>query len=142
MAEPQEYQNPSEDRIKEILQNHKNVAVVGLSSDSTRPSYGVARYLQGKGFRIIPVNPNETEVLGEKAYPDLTSVPDEVEIVDIFRRPEHVPDVVDQAIKIKAQVLWMQQGVINYPAALKASQNGITVVMDRCMAKECRKHCS
>jgi predicted CoA-binding protein len=141
MVDSEEHQNPPDDRIKEILSNRKNVAVVGLSSDLTRPSYGVARFLQGKGFRIVPVNPNETEVLGERAYPDLTSIPDKVEIVDIFRRPEHVSDVVDQAIKIKARVLWMQEGVINRPAALKASQNGITVVMDRCMAKECRKHC-
>ncbi len=141
MVDSEEHQNPSDDRIKEILSNRKNVAVVGLSSDLTRPSYGVARHLQRKGFKIIPVNPNETEVLGEKAYPDLTSIPDKVEIVDIFRRPEHVPDIVDQAIKIKAKVLWMQEGVINHPAALKVSQNGITVVMDRCMAKECRKHC-
>jgi len=141
MVDSEEHQNPPDDRIKEILSNGKNVAVVGLSSDLTRPSYGVARHLQRKGFKIIPVNPNETEVLGEKAYPDLTSIPDKVEIVDIFRRPEYVPDIVDQAIKIKAKVLWMQEGVINHPAALKASQNGITVVMDRCMAKECRKHC-
>ncbi len=141
MAEPKEYQNPSEDRIREILQNHKSVAVVGLSSDSTRPSYGVARYLQKNGFTIIPVNPNETEILGEKAYPDLTAIPEKVDVVDVFRRPEHVPDVVERAIKIKAKVLWMQEGVINDAAALKASQNGITVVMDRCMAKECRKHC-
>ena len=141
MVDSEKHQNPPDDRIKEILSNHKNVAVVGLSSDSTRPSYGVARYLQGKGFKIIPVNPSETEILGEKAYPDLTAIPEEVDIVDVFRRPEHLPDIVDQAIKIKAKVLWMQEGVINHPAALKASQNDLTVVMDRCMAKECRKHC-
>jgi predicted CoA-binding protein len=141
MVDSEKHQNPPDDRIKEILLNYKNVAVVGLSSDSTRPSYGVARYLQGKGFKIIPVNPKETEILGEKSYPDLVAIPEEVDIVDVFRRPEHVPDIVDQAIKIKAKVLWMQEGVINHPAALKASQNGITVVMDRCMAKECRKHC-
>ena len=141
MVDSEKHQNPPDDRIKEILSNYKNVAVVGLSSDSTRPSYGVARYLQAKGFKIIPVNPNETEILGEKAYPDLTAIPEEVDIVDVFRRSEHVPDIVDQAIKIKAKVLWMQEEVINHPAALKASQNGITVVMDRCMAKECRKYC-
>ena len=141
MVDSEKHQNPPDDRIKEILSNHKNVAVVGLSSDSTRPSYGVARYLQGKGFKIIPVNPKETEILGEKAYPDLVAIPEEVDIVDVFRRPEHLPDIVDQAIKIKTKVLWMQEGVMNHPAALKASQNGITVVMDRCMAKECRKYC-
>ena len=141
MVDSEKHQNPPDDRIKEILLNYRNVAVVGLSSDSTRPSYGVARYLQGKGFKIIPVNPSETEILGEKAYPDLTAIPEEVDIVDVFRRPEHLPDIVDQAIKIKAKVLWMQEGVINHPAALKASQNDLTVVMDRCMAKECRKYC-
>ena len=137
----QEYQNPSDDRIKEILQKYKKVAVVGLSSDESRPSHGVARYLQSKGFRIFPVNPNENEILGEKAYPNLSVIPEKVEIVDIFRRSEHVPPIVDEAIKIKAKVVWMQEGVINHPAALKASENGITVVMDKCMLKECRKHC-
>jgi predicted CoA-binding protein len=141
MANSQEYQNPSEDQIKEILQKYKKVAVVGLSSDQTRASNAVARYLQGKGFKIVPVNPNETTILGEKAYPSLSTIPEEVEIVDIFRRPEHVPPIVDEAIKIRAKVIWMQEGVINHPAAQKASKNGILVVMDRCMAKECRQYC-
>lgn len=137
----QEYQNPRDDQIKEILQKYKKVAVVGLSSDQTRPSNAVAKYLQRKGFKIIPVNPSETEILGEKAYPSLSAIPEKVEIVDIFRRPEQVPPIIDEAIKIKALVVWMQEGVINHPAALKASQNGIIVVMDRCMLKECRKFC-
>jgi predicted CoA-binding protein len=141
MEPSQKYQNPSDDKIREILQEYKKVAVVGLSSDQTRPSHAVAKYLQGKGFKIIPVNPNEIEILGEKAYPNLSSIPGKVEIVDIFRRPEHVPDIVDEAIKIKALAVWMQEGVINHPAALKASQSGIEVVMDRCMAKECRRFC-
>jgi predicted CoA-binding protein len=137
----QEYQNPRDDQIKEILQKYKKVAVVGLSSDQARPSNVVAKYLQRKGFKIIPVNPNETEILGEKAYPSLSAIPEKVEIVDIFRRPEQVPPIVDEAIKIKALVVWMQEGVINHPSALKASQSGIIVVMDRCMLKECRKFC-
>lgn len=141
MTNPQEYQNPSDDQIKEILQKYKKVAVVGLSSDESRPSHGVARYLQSKGFRIFPVNPNENGILGEKAYPNLSAIPEKVEIVDIFRRSEHVSPIVNEAIKIKAKVVWMQEGVINHPAALKAFQNGITVVMDKCMLKECRKHC-
>jgi predicted CoA-binding protein len=141
MIDSQEYKNPSDKQIKEILQKYKKVAVVGLSSDQTRPSNAVARYLKGKGFKITPVNPNEPEILGEKTYPDLSSIPERVEIVDIFRRPEHVPPIVEQAIKMGAKVVWMQEGVINHSAALKASQNGITVVMDRCMAKECRKYC-
>lgn len=137
----QEYKNPSDEQIKDVLQKYKKIAVVGLSSDQTRPSHAVARYLKEKGFKIVPVNPKEIEVLGEKAYPNLSSIPQKVEIVDIFRRPEHVPPIVDEAIKIVAKVVWMQEGVVNHPAALKASQNGVTVVMDRCMAKECRKHC-
>jgi predicted CoA-binding protein len=141
MMNSQEYQNPSDDQIKEIVQMYKKVAVVGLSSDQTRPSNAVAKYLQRKGFKIIPVNPNETEILGEKAYPNLNAIPEKVEIVDIFRRPEQVPPIIDEAIKIKALVVWMQEGVINHPAALKASQNGVVVVMDRCMLKECRRFC-
>jgi predicted CoA-binding protein len=141
MSNSEEYQNPSDEQIKEILQKYKKVAVVGLSSDSSRPSHGVARYLQQRGFKIIPVNPTEKEILGEKAYPDLSSIPEQVEIVDIFRRPEHVSPIVDEVIKIGAKVVWMQEGVINHPAAIKASQNGIRVVMDRCMLKECRSLC-
>jgi predicted CoA-binding protein len=137
----QEYQNPSDDQIKEILQKYKKVAVVGLSSDQARPSNAVAKYLQRKGFKIIPVNPNEIEILGEKAYPDLSAIPEKVEIVDIFRRPDQVPPIVDEAIEIGTKVIWMQEGVINHPSALKAFQNGIIVVMDRCMLKECRKFC-
>ena len=141
MTNPQEYQNPSEDQIKEILQKYKKVAVVGLSPDETRPSNVVARCLQGKGFKIIPVNPNENEILGEKAYPNLSAIPEKVEIVDIFRRSDQVPPIVDEAIEIGAKVIWMQEGVINRPAALKSSQNGIIVVMDKCMLKEYRKFC-
>jgi len=141
MNESPQYENPSDEKIKEVLQKYKKVAVVGLSADPGKPSHGVARYLKAKGFTIIPVNPKEREILGEKAYPDLSSIPEKVEIVDIFRRPEHVPPIVDEAIKVGAKVVWMQEGVINHPAALKASQNGITVIMDRCILKECRAFC-
>jgi len=141
MDSSQQYANPSDEQIKQILQKYKKVAVVGLSPDPSRPSHGVARYLQRRGFKIIPVNPKEKEILREKAYPNLSSIPEKVEIVDIFRRPEHVPPVVDEAIKIGAKVIWMQEGVINHPAAIKASQNSITVIMDRCMAKECSALC-
>lgn len=141
MNNPDEYRNPSNDQIREILQKYKTVAVVGLSSDPSRPSYSVARYLKGKGFKIIPVNPKEKEILGEKAFPDLSSIPEKVEIVDIFRRPEYVSSIVDEAIKVGAKVVWMQQGVINHPAAIKAFQNGILVVMDKCMLKDYRTLC-
>jgi predicted CoA-binding protein len=135
------YINPSDQQIKGILQKYKNVVVVGLSSNPVRPSNAVARYLQGKGYKIIPVNPKETEVLGEKSYPDLLSIPEKVEIVDVFRKPEHVPAIVDEAVKVGAKIVWMQEGVVNHPAAFSASQRGIIVIMDRCMAKECRNLC-
>jgi len=141
MCNSQQHINPSNEQVKRILQKYKKVAVVGLSPDPSRPSYGVARYLQSNGFRIIPVNPNEREILGEKAYPDLSSILEKVEIVEIFRKPEHVPPLVDEAIRIGAKVLWLQEGVINHPAAIKASRNGLAVIMDRCMAKECSALC-
>jgi predicted CoA-binding protein len=139
MLNPEQYENPPDDRIREILRVYKNVAVVGLSSEEDRPSYGVSRYLQKRGYKIIPVNPNETEILGEKVYPSLSDVPEKVEIVDVFRRPEFIPPIVDEAIKIGAKVIWLQEGVINHPAAIKASQQGVMVVMDKCMLKEHRK---
>ena len=123
----------------EILQGAKTIAVVGLSGRRFRPSYGVAEYLQGTGYKIIPVNPNESEVLGEKAYATLDEVPEPVDIVDIFRRPEFVPEVVDAAIRKGAKVIWMQEGVEHQEAARKAEAAGLTVVMDRCILKEHRK---
>ena len=124
--------------IEKIFEESKTIAVVGLSSNPSRPSYMVARYLQSQGYKIIPVNPNEKEILGEKSYPDLVSIPDKIDIVDIFRRSEDVPPVVEQAIKIKAKVIWMQEGVVNEEAAKKVSDAGLTVIMDKCMYKE---HC-
>jgi predicted CoA-binding protein len=141
MLDPEHYENPPDDRIREILKAYKNVAVVGLSSDESRPSYGVSRYLQKRGYKIIPVNPNETEILGEKVYPALSAIPEKVEIVDVFRRPEFVPPIVDEALKIGAKAIWLQEGVVNHPAAIKASQQGVLVVMDKCMLKEHRKLC-
>ena len=133
--------NPPDDEIRRILQTYRKVAVVGLSSNPGRASHGVARFLQGQGFKIIPVNPKETQVLGEKAYPDLLSLPEKPEIIDIFRRSEHVPALVDQAIEIGAKMVWMQEGVISHEAAAKASENGLAVVMDKCMFKMCRLLC-
>ena len=124
--------------MEKIFKDSKTIAVVGLSSNPSRPSYSVARYLQSQGYKIIPVNPNEKEILGEKSYPDLVSIPDKIDIVDIFRRSEDVPPVIEQAIKIKAKVVWMQEGIVNEEAAKKASDAGLTVVMDKCMYKE---HC-
>jgi len=111
---------------------------VGLSSQTWRPSYSVSRYMQTVGYRIIPVNPNETEILGEKAYASLDDVPGPIEIVDIFRRPEFVPDVVEAAIRRKARVIWMQLGVVHEAAAARARAAGLEVVMDRCILVEHR----
>ena len=124
------------DVIAKILNEARTVAVVGLSSRPDRPSYGVAKYLKSAGFRIIPVNPEETEVLGERAYAKLEDVPEKIDVVDVFRRPEFVPEIVDSAIRVGAKAVWMQQGVVNEPAAERARQAGLAVVMDRCMLKE------
>jgi uncharacterized protein len=122
-----------------LLKNAKTIAVVGLSSRRTRPSYGVSEYMQSAGYRIIPVNPNESEVLGEKAYPTLDDVPEHIDIVDIFRRSELVPEVVDAAIRVGAGGVWMQEGVIHEDAAKLARAAGLEVVMDHCILKEHRK---
>jgi len=122
--------------IERILTESHTIAVVGLSGNPQRPSHAVAQYLQSRGYRIIPINPNVTEVLGERAYPDLLSVPEAIDAVDIFRRPEAVPSIVAQAIEIGAKAVWMQEGVINEDAAAKARTAGLMVVMDRCMLKE------
>jgi predicted CoA-binding protein len=122
--------------IPDLLRKSHVIAVVGLSSKKFRPSYGVAEYMQKEGYRIIPVNPNETEVLGEKAYARLEDVPGQVDIVDIFRRSEFVAPLVDEAIRRGASAVWMQEGVVNEEAAEKARAAGLAVVMDRCILKE------
>jgi predicted CoA-binding protein len=121
--------------IESIL-DYKTIAVVGISEDSTRPSHFVASFLESHGYKIIPVNPKLTEWEGKKCYPDLSSIPVKVDIVDIFRRSEVVPPIVDEAIAIKAKAVWMQEGIINEDAALKAQKAGIEVVMDKCMKTE------
>jgi len=125
--------------IPELLKSTHTIAVVGLSSNPMRPSNGVAEYLKRAGFHIIPVNPNEAEVLGEKSYARLEDVPEKIDMVDIFRRSECVPDIVESAIKIGAHSVWMQEGVIHEAAAKRARQAGLDVVMDRCTLKEHRK---
>ncbi len=124
------------DPITEILKSARTIAVVGLSSRPFRPSFGVADYLQSAGYRVIPVNPNEREVLGEKSYPRLEDVPEAVDIVDVFRRSEFVSEVVESAIRIGAKAVWMQEGVIHSRAAERARQAGLIVVMDLCILKE------
>jgi predicted CoA-binding protein len=122
------------DTLRSILAENSVIAVVGLSPKPVRPSYRVASYMQQAGYRIIPVNPGQTEILGEKCYPDLLTVPHRVDIVDIFRRPEHLESIVRDAIKIQAKVVWMQQGIVNEKAAKLAKENGLAVVMDRCIS--------
>jgi predicted CoA-binding protein len=126
------------DQIAEILQQAKTIAVVGLSDNPLRPSHGVAAYLQSQGYHIIPVNPQVESSLGEKAYPSLLDVPEKIDIVDIFRRPEFVEEVVDQAIQLKIPTVWMQEEVIHEKAAQKARAAGLFVVMDRCILVEHR----
>jgi len=126
-------------RIAEILQSARTIAVVGLSSKRYRPSYGVSEYMQRAGYRIIPVNPQETEVLGERCYPDLDAVPEAIDIVDIFRRAEYVPEIVEAAIRKGATTIWMQEDVVHEDAARRAREAGLDVVMDRCILKEHRR---
>ena len=130
---------PEPASIRELLRAARVIAVVGLSGDRRRPSYGVSQYMQRAGYRIIPVNPNESEVLGERAHPSLETVPEKIDIVDIFRRSEFVPEIVDQAIRVGATAVWMQEGVVDEEAAARARAAGLTVVMDRCILKEHRR---
>jgi len=122
-----------------LLRDSKTIAVVGLSSNRRRPSFGVSEYMQSVGYRIIPVNPLETEVLGEKAFASLDAVPEPVDIVNVFRRSEFVPEIVDEAIRIGAKCVWMQEGVMHEGAAAKAREAGLEVVMNRCILKEHRR---
>lgn len=124
------------DPITQILKNSRTIAVVGLSNRRFRPSYGVSDYLKQEGYRIIPVNPGETEILGEKCYARLEDVPERVDIVDIFRRSEFVPEIVESAIRIGARGIWMQEGVIHPEAAERARRAGLFVIMDSCILKE------
>ena len=126
------------DPIRELLERSKTIAVVGLSNSPLRPSHGVSAYMQTHGYRIIPVNPRINGALGEKAYPSLLEVPERIDIVNIFRRPEFVPEVVNQAIQLKVPAVWMQEEVIHEEAAGKARKAGIFVIMDRCILKEHR----
>jgi uncharacterized protein len=130
--------SPQTDPITELLRRAKTIAVVGLSDNQMRPSYGVSAYMQSHGYRIIPVNPQIETCLGEKVYASLLDVPEKIDIVNIFRRPEFVEEVVDQAIQLKVPAIWMQEDVVHEKAAEKARRAGILVVMDRCILKEHR----
>ena len=123
----------NDEMMKDILLSAKTIASVGLSSNQQKESFWIVSYLKDQGYRIIPVNPTADEILGEKAYPDLSSVPENADVVQVFRKPEDVPPVVDEAIKIGAKAVWMQEGIVNEEAAQKAREAGLQVVMDACM---------
>jgi uncharacterized protein len=126
------------DPIRDLLSKAKTIAVVGLSDSPFRPSHGVAAYMQSQGYKIIPVNPQVPEALGETSYPSLLEVPEKIDLIDVFRRPEFVDDIVEQAITLKIPAIWLQEDVVNERAAERARQAGIFVVMDRCILKEHR----
>ena len=129
----------SNETIQRIFDECRTIAVVGLSSDASRASNGVARYMRHSGYKVIPVNPNETSVFGEKSYPDLFAVPEKIDLVDIFRRPDEAGKAVDEAIVVGAKAVWMQESVIDRAAAQRALDAGLLVVMDRCWLKEHRR---
>lgn len=129
-------ENATSEEIKEILNTCKTIAIVGISQDADKPSYGVAEYLKKHSYKIIPVNPKYTEVLDEKCYPDLKSIPEKVDIVDIFRKPDAVPPIIDDAIDIGAKVVWMQTGICHNASADKARAAGLKVVMNKCIKVE------
>jgi uncharacterized protein len=126
----------SQETIRRILDECRTIAVVGLSSDPSRASNSVSGYMRRQGYRVIPVNPNETSVFGEKSYPDLFAVPEKIDLVDVFRRPDEAGKAVDEAIALGAKAVWLQEGVIDSAAAERAVQAGLMVVMDRCWLKE------
>ena len=127
---------PDTDSITGLLERSRTIAVVGLSNSPLRPSHGVSAYMQTQGYRVIPVNPKIQGSLGEKSYASLLDVPEEIDIVNIFRRPEFVEEIVDQAIRLKVPAIWMQESVVHEKAAEKARKAGILVIMDRCILKE------
>ncbi|TFE31798.1 CoA-binding protein [Cohnella luojiensis] len=130
------YVHPSRDEIKQILQDSQTIAVVGLSDDPSKTSHMVSEAMQQKGYRIIPVNPNASSILGETSYPTLKDVPVPIDIVNVFRRPEHTPPIAAEAVEVGAKVLWLQLGISNEEAASIATEGGLRVIMDRCIKVE------
>ena len=128
-----------DESLREILLSAKTIASVGLSSNQGKESFWIASYLKEQGYRVIPVNPTADEILGEKAYPDLQSVPEKIDVVQVFRKPEDVPPIVEDAIQVGAKVIWMQEGIVNYEAAQTAKEAGLQVVMDACMRSTHRR---
>jgi predicted CoA-binding protein len=135
------FQNPGIEQCCAMLKRVKNIAVVGLSPNSERPSYGVSAAMQGFGFRVIPVHPTATEILGEKVYSSLASVPDQIDLVNVFRSAEFIDGVVDQCLEIGLKRIWIQEGIVNESAARRALEGGMMVVMDRCIYRDYRDYC-
>jgi predicted CoA-binding protein len=128
--------DPRSDRLKHVLSTMKTIAVVGLSTDPSKDSYRVADYLKQHGYRIIPVNPGADEILGEKSFPDLKSIPEPIDMVDVFRRPEHVPDIAKEAVAVHAKVLWLQLGIESEEGEKIAREGGLTVIQNECTKRE------
>jgi predicted CoA-binding protein len=128
------HSNPSDEQLRQLMTDANTIAVVGASSNPEKASYGIMKRLQRVGYRVIPVNPRETEVLGERAYRSLADIPEPVDIVDVFRRAEDTPPVADEAVRIGARTLWLQSGIVSEEAAARAKAGGLTVVMDACLA--------
>lgn len=135
------FQNPGIAQCCVLLRRVKNIAVVGLSPNPDRPSYGVSAAMQGFGFRVIPVHPAATEILGEKVYSSLTSVPEPIDLVNVFRSAEFIDEVVDECLKLGLKTIWIQEGIVNEPAAERALAGGMTVVMNRCIYRDYRDYC-
>ncbi len=127
------HENPTDDQLRQILTDAATIAMVGASANPDKASYGIMRKLQSVGYRVIPVNPRESEVLGEKSYASLTDIPERIDIVDVFRRAEDTPPIADDAVKVGAKVLWLQTGIANDEAAARAVKGGLTIVMDACI---------
>lgn len=139
---PGRFENPGIEERCALLKRVKTIAVVGLSPNPSRPSYGVSRAMQGFGYTIIPVHPAAREILGARAYPQLSDIPLPVDLVDVFRRPEHLDGIVDECLALGFKSLWIQEGILNEPAALRAVKGGMMVVMDRCIYRDYLQYCS
>ena len=137
----QKFENPNAEARCALLKRVKTIAVVGLSPNPGRPSYGVSQSMQGFGYTIIPVHPAAREILGAKAYPRLADIPNPIDLVNVFRRTEHLDGIVDECLKLGLKNIWIQEGIVNEPAALKALQGGMNVVMDRCIYRDYRQYC-
>lgn len=135
------FQNPDAKARCALLKSVRTIAVVGLSPNAARPSYGVSKAMQDFGFRVIPVHPAASEILGEKVYPSLKDIPEKIDLVDVFRSAEFIDGVVDECLALNLKAIWIQEGIVNEPAALRAQAGGMTVIMDRCIYRDYRDHC-